>query len=587
MDNNIREKHVKDFFEGKGKLESICIITNTNYGIIPVASWFAKNNKASLYQSSLWNFFDSKGNEEVSIGAFILLAEISEENQTVSIEFARRALNIWCRRNFEDYKVLNYVFNRYPNSRDEWKSTLKKYNLYDEHIKALWGNETLELAVHFCLKMIEGEIKCKIEQLDNFFAPDLDQNLHKITKQVIGIVNQEDNISPHFINELTDAISNESFKLSTRIFSFQILTMKKLEKYINGKSFVSILRNASINAPFPLGTLLYSYSNKIIGTNDISTEPIKFKLVARSDKYMNEVYGEIEDEIWEEILNAYHTEIKKTHSLSDLAFPQGFSDDAIINDLLHKTELDSPIDPFELCEKLNILVKKVALPDKIEAFTFKSSSANKGMIVLNNNNRSAKRTNFTLAHEICHLLKHSFPKEGNILVDEYIEEIINNDKYNSQYVNLSWEKEANEFAHRLLIPTNSKEVKHLKGLHASFVENIINLSGKWKVSMSMLALKLISITDLEMVLIISENGDIIYSEYSHAWEEEKFLTWNSQVPDKSRTHDFIHIEKFASTVKPEITYLNVWNADTGDRDLSLKEEIFSTGYGKVFTLLYK
>jgi Zn-dependent peptidase ImmA (M78 family) len=128
----------------------------------------------------------------------------------------------------------------------------------------------------------------------------------------------------------------------------------------------------------------------------------------------------------------------------------------IVRSLLHKTKIASPVNPFELCKELNILVKMIELPTNIEAFTIKSELADKGMIVLNRNHQGTKRQRFTLAHELGHFLKHSFPNGANVLVDECVEELISKrDELPIQHVNLQWEKDANDFAHRLLLPPGS------------------------------------------------------------------------------------------------------------------------------------
>jgi hypothetical protein len=50
---------------------------------------------------------------------------------------------------------------------------------------------------------------------------------------------------------------------------------------------------------------------------------------------------------------------------------------------------------------------------------------------------------------------------------------------------------------------------------------------------SVLASRLISITDMEMLLIISENGEIVFSQTSSHWEGEKVSLNNSAVPENS------------------------------------------------------
>jgi Zn-dependent peptidase ImmA (M78 family) len=298
---------------------------------------------------------------------------------------------------------------------------------------------------------------------------------------------------------------------------------------------------------------------------------------------MNDAYGEIKSHAWQEIFYAFHTEIK--HSVKELQYSQDFTNDMIIRDLLHKTKLPSPVDPFELCRELNILVKQVELPGNIEAFTIKSEFADKGMIVLNHKYGSVRRKKFTLAHEICHFLKHSFPNEANVLVDEKVEVMISQTNEMVQYVNPEWERDANDFAHRLLLPAGSIEEKQLKRIQYNLVNNILSLSEKWEVSMSVLASKIVSVTDIELILIISENGEIVFSQTSPYWEGERISLYNENVPSDSYTYDFIHLQEFAHSSKPHVTNLKIWQEELPN--ITIREEVFATGYGKVYTFLYK
>lgn len=103
--------------------------------------------------------------------------------------------------------------------------------------------------------------------------------------------------------------------------------------------------------------------------------------------------------------------------------------------------------------------------------------------------------------------------------------------------------------------------------------------------MSVLSSRLISVTDIEMILIISENGDIVFCQVSPSWEGETVSLKNCTVPDNSLTYDFIYCEKFSYTSRPGQTNLNIWCKEADD--IFLKEEVFATGYGKVYTFLYK
>ncbi|MEK5272505.1 MULTISPECIES: ImmA/IrrE family metallo-endopeptidase [Bacillales] len=581
---------IDDFFNKKNPIDkkkilsNICKYTYIYYGIIPFASWFAKDERGVSYEDLLWELFRSANAEETSIGAFLLLAEIKEKYPPVPIGFAQRALTIWCQRDFKDDKVLAYVFNRFPQNRKEWIKILTDYGRFKGDIQLKWGDSSLETILHLCLTMIKGVQTCKIEQIDYFLKPELDRSLNLLTKQIIGLVNNSEEISNHFINELLSAIPNNNLKLTTRMLAFQLLTMKKIKERVEPSHIARVFFSSSVDAPSPLGALLYNTAKEI---SDLAEDiPIPLKLVARSNRYMNEDYSQIKPEVWKEILHAFHTEIKSNHSIKKLQYPEGFTNDMIVRSLLRETKVQSPIDPFELCDQLNILVKTVELPHNIEAFTIKSESADKGMIVLNCNFRETNRQKFTLAHEIGHLLKHSFPNGTNVLVDERVEELLSN-QYTpwNQYVNLQWERDANDFAHRLLLPTGSIEEKQLKRIQSNFVSNISFFSKKWGISMSVLSSRLISVTDIEMILIISENGDIVFCQVSPSWEGETVSLKNCTVPDNSLTYDFIYCEKFSYTSRPGQTNLNIWCKEADD--IFLKEEVFATGYGKVYTFLYK
>ncbi|MEH7254782.1 ImmA/IrrE family metallo-endopeptidase, partial [Neobacillus niacini] len=510
-------KEIIERFKEENNLEDFCHYVYEFYGTEPLSSWFAKDKKSVFYCSDLWNVFETSSKETTSLGAFLLLAELSEENPPVHIEFAQRALNIWCKRNFNDDKVLAYVFNRFPYNRAEWLDLLKQYNRLNNEVISNWAAPALETALHLCTVLMKGEKTCTMIHVDAFLPSKLDQSLYLFTKQFIGIMNHsEQPLDKHFIDEMFNAISNHELKISSRMFAIQILTSKKVTEQID-KSFISnTFLHASINAPFPLGGLLYNLSKQYNHSQENQTIP--FKAVARSNRYMNEEYGQISVDSWKEIIQAFHTEIKKGHSLKELQNFPDFTNDMIVRELFHKTKMESPIDPFALCDKLNILVKQIDLPSNIEAFIIKSELADKGMIVLNQKKIKSNRIKFTLAHELGHLIKHPFPNGVNVLVDEKVEMLVSEKDETVQHVNLEWEREANDFAQHLLVPRGSIEEKHLINIQNNFVQRLMDLSNRWKVSMGVLASKIVSVTKLEMILIISENGDIVFSQTSPYWE---------------------------------------------------------------------
>ncbi|WP_338754943.1 ImmA/IrrE family metallo-endopeptidase [Bacillus sp. FJAT-52991] len=577
------KKIIDSFFEGKYTLENLCEHTYTYYGIIPFASWFSREKRSELYQSALWKLFDSQNKECISIGAFLLLAEKAEGQPSVPIEFAQRALNVWSERKFEDDKVLAYVFNRFPNNRNEWIDILKRHNRFEGEIESKWGVSSLETILHLCSVMMEGERRCKMEQIDRFLPSQLDQKLHLFTKQIIGLVNNKEDISNHFVDELLIAVSNHNLKLSTRMLTFQLLTMKKMIERIGASRIAQAFFKTSINTPSPLGTLLYNVARKMDGSESNKIMPLK--IVARSNRYMNDDYSQIKPQVWQEIIHAFHTEIKSTHSVKDLQYSRDFTNDRIVKDLLHKTKMTPPLDLFEMCRRLNILVKLAELPSNIEAFIIKSELADKGMIVLNKHSKSIRRQKFTLAHEIGHFLKHSFPDGTHVLVDEQVELSVHKSSKGTQYVNLEWEKEANDFAHCLLLPSGSSEEKQLKEIQSPFIDKVSLFSDKWEVSMSVLASRIVSITEIEIMLIISENGEIIFSQTSPYWEEGKINLYGNSIPDDSLTYEFIHYDSYSYSKEPNKTNSSIWYEQ--EKDIDLTEEVFATGYGQVYTFLYK
>jgi len=116
------------------------------------------------------------------------------------------------------------------------------------------------------------------------------------------------------------------------------------------------------------------------------------------------------------------------------------------NRILNELGINSlPVDSYEIAEKLNCKIMKISPEDLPEDFPCDNHSF-AGALIKNSDNTnhilinkfdSSKRQNFTIAHELGHLILHD---SSNI------------DCRDSLFSNTSHELQANEFAGNLLMP---------------------------------------------------------------------------------------------------------------------------------------
>ncbi len=234
-------------------------------------------------------------------------------------------------------------------------------------------------------------------------------------------------------------------------------------------------------------------------------------------------------------------------------------------ELLKQLNIKSiPVDPYEICSRLNIQIKLKDL-DSQGIFILKDGSK---LILLNENIRYETRKRFTVAHEIGHYI---IPEHENIYncSQEDIE------KYQAHNI---IEKEANEFAAELLMPEThfNYDVDH----HSLTLINIKSLSEKYLTSLTSTAIKFIKCTKDVGAIVLSQNGNVLWAFRSETFP---YSVISGEIEESSYVHNYYNNGSI-EVDRPQEVPCYAWL----DRDISenlFEHSIPYTDLNMVLTLL--
>jgi Zn-dependent peptidase ImmA (M78 family) len=190
------------------------------------------------------------------------------------------------------------------------------------------------------------------------------------------------------------------------------------------------------------------------------------------------------------------------------------------------TDLDIaffPIDPHFIAKVFEIDVIE-ADADSYDGFLKRSTSGTK--IFINKNVPSLGRKNFTLAHEIGHYCIPSH--RGNYQCSKQ--------DLNPFKTNTTVEKEANEFASELLLPSNL--LKPILHAYKPDFESINELSEDCGTSLTATAIKFASLTDDCCVLVATSHKKIKWFRKSASFPYEYYIEVGNSLPNGTLTASY-------------------------------------------------
>lgn len=352
-----------------------------------------------------------------------------------------------------------------------------------------------------------GNTSANLLMVDYFVSEKFDTSALKNLKDTIVKSCDTHKIHRYFYDSISDALLDKGFKLATKYFLI-ILLCSVLDKEELKKRYMDIFVEASLSTKKPVGPYIYSIVKRLSPEKKyIQNYSKHIKSIART-KSLSALFGqEMNASTVEELLDAYMDDGSNL-----IVGYVGLPVKMVVKDILKKSGIISPVEPFEVCYKLGVQVVYLDLPLHLDGFTFKNKSANRGLIALNAEYSGTPREKFTLAHELAHYLMHE-ETESELTIEH--------PRFYGNVKNLrEYENEANQFAELLLIPEGSKEEQYLKTLTKPFVKNVQSLSEKWQLSVSVIISRLVKATPEPMRLTIYKDSDKVYQVESKYWEED-------------------------------------------------------------------
>lgn len=176
---------------------------------------------------------------------------------------------------------------------------------------------------------------------------------------------------------------------------------------------------------------------------------------------------------------------------------------SIVSELIKTLNLTYPIDLNKICEYFNIKIKYKPLKEADGYFILKNGLK---IIALKDTLKNSVKERFTVAHELGHYLLpgHDCKTLCKFKDSDYIAR----NKYNTK------EKEANAFAAQLLMPDIFiKET--LEKVMPNEIEEILEISNLYNVSLTSLLCKYIDISYESMALLYYKNGIVKWSYFDY------------------------------------------------------------------------
>jgi len=172
-----------------------------------------------------------------------------------------------------------------------------------------------------------------------------------------------------------------------------------------------------------------------------------------------------------------------------------------------------PVDVWELCKELGIVVKEEDLPAAVDGCLLREAGRKPGILV-NKNIPYPGRKRFTVAHEIGHFTLPSHEGTSYWCLAADIE------GYRSAR---AVEKEANEFASEILLPED--EVRDFVDRHPVSLAVARELAGRYGTSLTAAALRMVSLAWEPCALVVSRSRRVAWATSSRRlrrWYNVKF-----------------------------------------------------------------
>lgn len=243
-------------------------------------------------------------------------------------------------------------------------------------------------------------------------------------------------------------------------------------------------------------------------------------------------------------------------------FPESYA-----RDLLHCLNVKNvPVDPWEICEKLDI---KVCYEPFKQCEALLCIKNGRKKIILNENIPYYLRHKFSLAHEIGH---YWIPSHKLQVFTCFASDIM------AFKTNKVQEEEANRFASELLMPSEyiTKDAK----LYDYNAESIRKIADKYNVSITAAAIRFLEVTPDKAAIILSQNGTIKW--FMRAKNFKHFIKTKT-IDSATYIYDFYHNGEINESLNQ--AYAGAWLEDPGDLDFINEQSIIMPSLNMALTIL--
>lgn len=194
----------------------------------------------------------------------------------------------------------------------------------------------------------------------------------------------------------------------------------------------------------------------------------------------------------------------------------GLSPEHFARDLLHRLDISKiPTPTTEICKLLGI---ELFYSDELDAEAYFIRTHSTSVIVVKDSNCTySSRQSFSIAHELGHFTIPGHRDEYKCTLEDL----------NSYTANMRYEKEANDFASELLMPSKYFDVDVRKTILS--MNTLISLSEKYGTSLTATAIRYIKKTSDPGAIVCSKDGKILYAYKSPTFKYD--LHWGHLSPN--------------------------------------------------------
>lgn len=236
-------------------------------------------------------------------------------------------------------------------------------------------------------------------------------------------------------------------------------------------------------------------------------------------------------------------------------------------ELLLKLSMDNvPVEPLEICQKLNIEVCYEPLKHCEALLCIKKGSKK---IILNKNITYHLRHKFSLAHEIAH---YYIPYHDLQVFACFTSDIMAFKTNNTQ------EQEANKFASELLMPIQyiQKEAK----LHDYNAETVKMVADKYSVSITAAAIRLLEFTPDKAAIVLLQDGKVKWFMKSQNFRYRLNI---DSLNEATYVYDFFNGAIIDESLHQ--TYAHAWINGEYDREFINEQSIIMLNLNMALTIL--